>query len=336
MKALWPLLLIVPVLCGLPFTRLPGLLVSIAAMLAVAAAIRPSWWWLVFASPAVTVAYRFVYGGPPQPPGLWFIFEFLPLLVLLARLTRRGLRAGLIVGLAATVLPLRMSFPLNGEVLTVSTAFAGAVAAAAIGLYLRARDRALEAARRAQRLELAQDLHDLVAHEVTGIVIEAQAPEAASYSRIEAAGQRALAAMDEMVAALRSSRVYSFADVPAVVARFGPSASLSIAPGVSLSPAASSVAYSVVIEALTNVRRHAAASASVAVALSATGVVSIVSDIADIPVTRPGGGSGLRGLADRVAAVGGTFTYGPRDGRWEVVCDLSRSADVRGGGGQQP
>ncbi|MFI5913584.1 sensor histidine kinase [Dactylosporangium sp. NPDC051541] len=305
-------------------------------MLAVAAAIKPSWWWLVLGSLVVTAVYPIVYPDQPEAAGLWFMFEFTPLLVLLARLVRRGLWTGLIVGVAVVVLPLRMSFPLNGVVLTVASAFACAVGAAGVGLYLRGRDRALEAARRAQRLELARDLHDLVAHEVTGIVIEAQVPEAASYARIEAAGQRALAAMDEMVAALRSARVYGLADVPDLVGRFGSSASLSIAPGVSLSPAASAVAYHVVVEALTNVRRHASASARVFVALSTTGVISVISDLSDISVTRAHGGSGLLGLAERVAAVGGTLTYGPRDGRWEVVCDLSRSADVRGGGVQQP
>jgi signal transduction histidine kinase len=341
-KALWLLLLVVPVLCGLPFTRLPGLAVSVAAMLAVAAAIRPAWWWLVLGSLVETA----IYHGPPEPPGLWFIFEFVPLLVLVTRLVRAGIWVpATIVGLTATVLPLRIPLPLNGLVLSASCAFFGAVGAAGIGLYLRAGDRALETARRLQRLSLARDLHDLVAHEVTGIVIEAQAPEAESYARIEAAGQRALSAMDEMVATLRSSRVYGLADVPAVVTRFGPSASLSIAPGVSLSPAASSVAYYVVIEALTNVRRHAAPSARVIVALSPAGVLTIVSEISDgsgnsdgsrMPGPRASGGSGLADLAERVAAVGGTLTYGAREGQWEVVCDLSRSVDVPRGGGQQP
>jgi glucose-6-phosphate-specific signal transduction histidine kinase len=76
----------------------------------------------------------------------------------------------------------------------------------------------------------------------------------------------------------------------------------------------------------------------VTVSLSAAGVLSVVSDMSDSPTeSRPGGGSGLAGLAERVRAVGGTLSAGPRDdGRWEVLCDLSRSADVRGDGRQQP
>jgi signal transduction histidine kinase len=224
------------------------------------------------------------------------------------------------------------------------------VAAAGLGLYWRAADarraRALAAARRAQRLEVARDLHDLVAHEVTGIVVEAQAAQVApapdSYSRIEAAGQRALSAMDDLVSALRADddgvrRGHGLADLPGVVSRFGSAATLEIEPGIELSPAAGTAAYHVVIEALTNVRRHASESAQVTVRLTAAGVLTIANDgHAGLIPPRDGGGSGLRELAERVRAVGGTLEAGPFEGGWRVVCDLSHSADVRGGGGQEP
>jgi hypothetical protein len=52
-------------------------------------------------------------------------------------------------------------------------------AALAVGLYLRYLDflhrQALETARREERLELARELHDVVAHHVTGMVVQAQA-----------------------------------------------------------------------------------------------------------------------------------------------------------------
>jgi signal transduction histidine kinase len=350
-RAYWLLLLVVPVLCGLPFTRPAGILVSIAAMVAVAAAVRPS---LGLVAAAVSIGVTVIYRGPPQPPGLWLIFELTPLLVLLTRTARAGRSVAALVALAVTVLPLRVTLHqpahhLDGSVLVVATAFACAVAAAGLGLYRRAQDgrraHALAAARRSQRLELARDLHDLVAHEVTGIVLEAQAarvaPAAGSYERIEAAGQRALTAMDDMVAALRTSdedvppRVHGLADLPGVVSRFGPAATLAIEPGAALPAAAGSVAYHVVIEALTNVRRHAPA-ADVAITLSTAGILTVVSDMPEISATRPTGGHGLEGLRERVEAVGGTFGAGPRDGRWEVRCDLSRSADVPGNGRPQP
>ncbi|MEV6926738.1 histidine kinase [Dactylosporangium sp. NPDC051485] len=331
-------------------------LLALAAALSVAAAIRPRPAALPLAAALGSLAVTAAYRGAPQPPGLWFPFEFFPLLVLQVRLLRRAPArtaavAGALVGLATSALPLRITLHvphnrLNASILLVAVAFCGAVAAAGTGLLIRAADarraRALEAARRSQRLELARDLHDLVAHEVTGIVVEAQAaqiaPDPRSYERIEAAGQRALAAMDDMVAALRSpdARAYGLADIPLAVARYGPKASLSIDPGSDLSPAAGSVAYSVVIEALTNVRRHAAPSAEVVVRLTARGVLTVESDMSDVtPQQRPGG-TGLVSLAERVQAVGGTLRAGPANGRWKVTADLSHSADVRRGGVEQP
>ena len=54
-----------------------------------------------------------------------------------------------------------------------------AVTALAVGIYLRYLDfqlrEALETARRDERLELARELHDVVAHHVTGMVVQAQA-----------------------------------------------------------------------------------------------------------------------------------------------------------------
>jgi signal transduction histidine kinase len=122
-----------------------------------------------------------------------------------------------------------------------------------------------------------------------------------------------------------------------VVSRYGANASLTIEPGFALPDAAGSAAYHVVIEALTNVRRHAGPASLVSVELTAAGVLTIRNS-GDVGPARPGrrGGSGLDGLAERVREVGGTLAAGPFEGGWRVVCDLSRSADVRPGAGQQP
>jgi signal transduction histidine kinase len=94
----------------------------------------------------------------------------------------------------------------------------GWLAAVAIGLTLRlfdARRRAVaENVRRDERLELARELHDVVAHHITGIVLQAQAaqlvarrhPEqlGSSLAGIEAAGSDALAAMRRVVGLLRN------------------------------------------------------------------------------------------------------------------------------------
>jgi hypothetical protein len=90
----------------------------------------------------------------------------------------------------------------------------------ALGLILRdADDRrfaALAEVRTAERLRLARELHDFVAHHVTGIVVRAQAarmlaerpdtagPDAEVYREIEVAGSDALTAMRRLVGMLRT------------------------------------------------------------------------------------------------------------------------------------
>lgn len=90
-------------------------------------------------------------------------------------------------------------------------------AALAVGLYLRYLDflhrQALETVRREERLELARELHDVVAHHVTGMVVQAQAARFAgqdsvgtllsALSSIETAGTDTLAAIRQLVGLLR-------------------------------------------------------------------------------------------------------------------------------------
>ncbi|BAJ26568.1 putative two-component system sensor kinase [Kitasatospora setae KM-6054] len=149
---------------------------------------------------------------------------------------------------------------------------------------------AVAAARREQQLVLARDLHDFVAHDISGIVVQAQAARfvaaanpaqaLAALERIEAAGLHALAAMDRTVQMLHErgpaerrqpptvpatafTGPPGIAQLPDLVERFTAAgatvARLDIAPGVAetLSPEAGTTAYRVVVEALNNVRRHA-------------------------------------------------------------------------------
>ena len=79
-------------------------------------------------------------------------------------------------------------------------------------LDLRRRD-AIDAARRDERLQLARELHDVVAHDITGIVVQAQAarlvgtkrPETlpSTLAEIESAGSNAMAAMRRVIGLLR-------------------------------------------------------------------------------------------------------------------------------------
>ncbi|GGV30699.1 hypothetical protein GCM10010182_62620 [Actinomadura cremea] len=134
----------------------------------------------------------------------------------------RAVPVTVLLGAAMLIMPLRWS------VITVAlfTAPLGVLLAIAIGigLYLRAVDarraRTVTAARRDERLELARDLHDFVAHHVTGIVVQAQAARFAAssgaaqspeqldtmFGGIEKAGTEALTSMRRMVGLLRDAQ----------------------------------------------------------------------------------------------------------------------------------
>ncbi|MGK4580314.1 sensor histidine kinase [Kitasatospora sp. HPMI-4] len=193
-----------------------------------------------------------------------------------------------------------------------------AVGAAALGGYPRwveqRRQTSIEAARREQRLQLTRDLHDFVAHDVGGMVAQAQAARfvaatdssqsALALERIETAGQRALAAMDRMVHALHEDDAAAprqptagVEQLDELVGEFSaigaPRARLHLVPGAreALSREAGSTAYRVVTEALTNVRRHAPRAGRVTVTLTpvrtASGPAVAVRVVDDGPGERP-------------------------------------------------
>jgi signal transduction histidine kinase len=234
-----------------------------------------------------------------------------------------------------------------------------------VGLYLRAldarRSRALAAARRDERLELARDLHDFVAHHVTGIVVQAQAARFAAqagagqkpedldtmFGGIEKAGTEALTSLRRMVGLLRDAQhvnapdgealgdggsttrpVGDLAQLRELVAGFAhPPATLTLAPGLgALPPEVAASAHRVVQEALTNIRKHAADAETVRVTLGRVGggvEVAVRDDGRGRGRMLPSGGFGLTGLSERVGALGGRLRAGPRpEGGWEVVAVL--------------
>ncbi|MFF9482140.1 sensor histidine kinase [Streptomyces sp. NPDC014733] len=311
--------------------------------------------------------------GKPGLMLLWYPFETVALLVLLERVVRRvpGPRmvpVAAVTGTAAVLLPLRFTLhaPTTGpedSVVAAALALFPVTVAAGIGLYLRTLDHrrahAVELARREQRLEVARDLHDFVAHEITGIVLEAQAAQFtagpadeehhALLARVEAAGVRALDSMDRTVTALRGAghrpselpptRVHGLADLPGLVDRFAAMSPADVtlalpdeAPD-ALAPETGDTAYRVVLEALTNVRRHAPGAGRIAIAVARTAgpavTVSVVNHASPAaPATaRRGGGTGLAGLDARVTALGGTLTAGPYGPGWRVHCLLPAAID---------
>ncbi|MFJ6619489.1 sensor histidine kinase [Kitasatospora sp. NPDC091335] len=385
------LALLAPVALAQPDARGAAVLLALTAALTAPAALLP---WpagritLGTAAGAVAAAsllVDLVYQGPYRLPAFWLPFEWLALLGLLFRAVRRlpdrsVWAVGGLLGLAATLLPLRFALRTPqggaaGPVAGVLVSLLPLLGVAGAALYLRVLDgrrgRAVARARREQRLEVARGLHDFVAHEITGIVLEAQVgqlpgqePEetGALLRRLEQAGLRALDSMDEMVGALRepsgqdgrvdqggrddretrsdgaTTRRSGLADLPGLVARFGATGSLrataDLAAGTAgrLSAEAEATGYAVVLEALTNIRRHApqATEVTVRAAPGEDGAVELtVTDDGGGPgrkplLRRPGaGGTGLAGLTARAAAHGGSLTAGPGpSGGWRVSCSL--------------
>ncbi|MDI2126476.1 sensor histidine kinase [Yinghuangia seranimata] len=240
-------------------------------------------------------------GGVTVPIAVWGVGEagaLLALTVLVARYVaslRQAAAAVAALCAAEAGLMVRVVWPeaLLNMVFIAAYWSLGAGIAVVVGLCLRstdaARARSVAAARRIQRLELARDLHDFVAHDVTGMVVQAQAaahvlagqPEVgAALKRIEEAGQRALASMDRTVHMLRDTggeraddpvafRVPTLADLPVLVARFAdagparPVLRVDHAAAAAATRETATTAYRVVTEALTNIRRHAPAATRV-------------------------------------------------------------------------
>ncbi|MER6948676.1 sensor histidine kinase [Nonomuraea sp. NPDC000554] len=224
------------------------------------------------------------------------------------------------------------------------------LAALAIGLwprFLDARRRAIaEKVRRDERLRLARELHDVVAHHVTGIVLQAQAaqlisrkhPEKVddSLADIEAAGSDALAATRRVVGLLRDAGDSASATpgperLSELVERFG---GHGLAVRLRLPadepvwpPEVTSTVYRIVQESLTNVSRHAphARSVTVSVAEERQAVtVEVLDDAPPAPARyHHRGGYGLVGMRERVETLGGTLRAGPRAGAgWSVLATL--------------
>ncbi|GAA0715969.1 sensor histidine kinase [Dactylosporangium roseum] len=222
--------------------------------------------------------------------------------------------------------------------------------AVGVGLALRLLDdraaATAEKVRREERLELARELHDAVAHHITGMLIQAQAaqlvarknPEqvAESLTGIEGACAEALRAMRRVVGLLRDTE-----DVPpastgpeqldVLVERFnrqGPPVRLQVPDdNVAWPPEVTSTVYRIVREALTNVARHAphAHGVTVTVDQNPSAVTVEVADDAPPGPARASyrGGYGLIGMRERVETLGGTLHAGrrPRAG-WSVLATL--------------
>ncbi|MFC0546294.1 sensor histidine kinase [Kutzneria chonburiensis] len=222
------------------------------------------------------------------------------------------------------------------------------------GLYFRARDRerrqaesaSVAAAQQAERLALARELHDVVAHYVTGIVVHSQAAEAIADQNpdaarqvlpiITASGHEALAAMRRLVGTLRGTEGTETsrdndeltAQIKRTVNQVGGPVRLDVQLSDTVPPELAQSVIRLVQESLTNARKHAAGVSRIDVDVrTADGVVRVrVADDGTGQHSSPVGGSGgfgLVGMRERVELLGGSFNAGPTGGSgWTVVAEL--------------
>ncbi|GHA27784.1 hypothetical protein GCM10010329_58850 [Streptomyces spiroverticillatus] len=290
----------------------------------------------------------------------WKLAQAFLLLPLIAAVTRwsapRELRPSVVLAsLAVALWPVPLA---PGGSLLESTGIAAvwllpALAAVAAGAHFRRqqdlRGRAVLDARRAQRLQLSRDLHDFVAHDISGIVVQAQAARfvaatdpgqaVLALERIERAGLNALSAMDRTMEMLdpdgTATALPSVSQLPSLVADFAAAGStqaeLHMAAELpeELPREVGAAAYRIVVEALTNVRRHSPAATRVDVTLAVTGDALDLSVRNDGVRSRPRpfaqrrGGRGVPALTELAATLGGTLAVGPDgDTGWRLTARL--------------
>jgi signal transduction histidine kinase len=211
------------------------------------------------------------------------------------------------------------------------------------------RDREEEARRRvdAERLRIARELHDVVAHTMSMINIQAgvaahvlsDQPEqaAAALSAIKSASREGLRELRAILNVLRQvdsdeperEPAPSLSQLPALVhvtRQAGLPTELSVANGAVLPASVELAVYRIVQESLTNAVRHAGPGARAQVCIEThDGLLHVrVDDEGGAGVVSSAeAGSGIAGMRERVAALGGTFRAGPKaNGGWRVESDI--------------
>jgi signal transduction histidine kinase len=190
--------------------------------------------------------------------------------------------------------------------------------------------RAAETARNAveeERARIARELHDVVAHAVSIVVVQAGAAEALveknpvaareHLAAVRRTGREALSEMRHLLHVLREGeptyvpqpRLDSLTDLVAEVARTGTPVTLEVDPAVGELPAGIELcAYRVVQEALTNVCKHSPGAATTVTLRRDDGELSVSvhnDGAAVLPTDLGPGGHGLAGMAERVRLYGG-------------------------------
>jgi signal transduction histidine kinase len=310
----------------------------------------------------------------------WALLHYAPypglgVLVLLFGLTLHGTRRGSLVAFGATVATLAVSLALQPEGAVVLADWVSSLLAACVAWLAadnlrqrRARWAALEeravlverereererAAVAAERLRIARELHDVVAHSMSVIAVQAGvgshvidedlSSAKAALGTIETTSRDALTEMRRMLGVLRDGTepaevqpVHGLADLPSLAAqmrRTGLGVTLEAPMGVHVPACVDLTTYRVVQESLTNVLKHGGPVAHVRVGIDDKLVTIEVTDnggsAARADRAAVSGGHGLAGMRERLTLYGGTFEAGPRlGGGFRVLASLPRDASA--------
>ncbi|MFJ6404951.1 sensor histidine kinase [Streptomyces hydrogenans] len=295
---------------------------------------------------ATSTLYRLALEGPGQPlpyQGLVCVYT----IAVLAPAWQRAVTAGLLV--VAVPVSVWLNTQSARELTFSLFVFA---AAYVLGRLTDARQRAhlVEAERAAarERARIAREMHDILSHAVSLMIVQAEAgpvavrraPERAeaAFEAISATGRDAMDQLRRMLGVLRDedsgdgrSPQPDLAELPALLDRVragGLDVRYETSGGLTGLPAPlAATAYRIAQEALTNTVRHARArTATVRIDRSGALLTVLVRDDGRGPRTSPGrtAGHGLAGMRERAAAHGGAATAGPGpDGRgFEVRAEL--------------
>jgi signal transduction histidine kinase len=283
--------------------------------------------------------------------------------LVLVGLASAHLVAGILLirlGGAVSAVPLFWGVPGQDVDSTVIAAIASYLLPAALGSVIRSRRlHTAELVARAEQLEaerelrdraaaeeergrIARELHDIAAHDLSAIVVQAGAADRlvdadpvrakAVLRDIRGQGRETLAALRQLVGVLRDDDTGGRTPQPSL-ARLDDLIAVARAAGmtvnvvcegepVPLGALADLAAFRVIQEALTNARSHAPG-AEVDLRVTHAAGVSIVVTNELRRAARRDGGHGLAGMRERVRQAGGTLRVGPtRDGHWEVAARL--------------
>lgn len=294
---------------------------------------------------AMALGLATLAGGPPSVG----LDTMLYVLVLVYALVRWGSGREILIGLAvvavAAVVGTIADYTGPAEVIGgFGILAASAASGAAFRYQAESWRRALDQIRSQERVGLARELHDMVAHHVSAIAVQAQAgrtiagqrPEAAleALAVIESEASRTLAEMRAMVRVLRDGAPAEYAPQPGVadlayLARRDPVPVVDVElPGDldDLPQQVDAAVYRLAQEALTNALRHARNASCVEIrVVKGDGSLWLhVTDDGQIdPARSVSHGFGLLGMTERVQLLGGTLRAGPATGGgWAVDAEL--------------